>query len=190
LIFGLDATYSRQSTWDTAAHNTAQMFDAVAQIGGLDVQLVYFRGWSECQASTWKSSAGALRSVMTGITCKAGHTQIRKVLDHVRKEHAKQPVDAVVYIGDACEEIPADLYEATCSVPVFVFQEGDDPRVKEIFQTIAQLTGGAHAGFNANSSTALAELLKAVAAFAAGGVKALADQNSAAARLLLTQVKK
>jgi hypothetical protein len=127
---------------------------------------------------------------MTRIACKAGPTQIRKVLNHVRKEHAKQPVDALVFVGDACEEIPADLYKATCPVPMFLFQEGDDTRVKEIFETIAKLTGGAHVAFNANSSVTLAELLRAVAAFATGGVKALADQTSQAAKLLLTQIKK
>jgi hypothetical protein len=190
VIFAIDATASRQPTWDQAAHLQAKMFETTADVGGLDVQLVYFRGWGECSASRWMSDARALRTVMTGIACKAGHTQIRKVLDHVRKEHAKRPIDAVVYVGDACEEIPADVYEATCPVPVFLFQEGNAPQVAEIFATLAKLTGGAHVEFNANSSVTLADLLKAVAAFATGGVKALASQTSEAARLLLTQIKK
>jgi hypothetical protein len=190
LIFALDATASRQPTWDQAMHLQAQMFETVADMGGLDVQLVYFRGHAECSASRWVSDARALRSIMTGIACRAGHTQIRKVLDHVRKEHAKQPINAVVYVGDACEETPADLYEATCSVPVFLFQEGSNPQISVIFATLAELTGGAHVEFNANSPVTLAELLKAVATFATGGRKALANQTSAAARLLLTQIKK
>jgi hypothetical protein len=190
LIFAIDATASRQPTWDMAAQLQAEMFNAVAAIGSLDVQLVYFRGWNECVASRWLSDARALRSVMSGIACKAGHTQIGKVLRHVSKEHQKQPIDAVVFIGDACEETPADLYEATCSVPVFLFQEGSNPPTSAIFATLAKLTGGAHVEFNANSPLTLAELLKAVATFAAGGRKALANQASAAARLLLTQIKK
>ena len=189
VIFAIDATASRQPTWDQATHLQAQMFETAAKIGALDVRLVYFHGWGECSASRWMSDARALRAVMTGIACKAGHTQIRKVLDHVRKEHAKRPIDAVVYIGDACEETPTDLYEATCSVPIFLFQEGSDPQFSTIFATLAKLTGGAHVAFNANSSVTLAELLKAVAAFATGGVKALAAQKTDAATLLLTQLK-
>jgi hypothetical protein len=192
LIFAIDATASRQPTWDMAAQLQAEMFNAVAAIGGggLDVQLVYFRGFGECVASKWVSDAKSLAGSMTGITCRAGRTQIHKVLNHVRKEHAKQPINAVVYIGDACEEPPDELYEAICSVPVFLFQEGNNPRISAIFATLAKLTGGAHVEFNANSPVTLAELLKAVATFATGGVKALADRNSEAARLLLTQLKK
>jgi hypothetical protein len=192
LIFAIDATASRQSTWDIAAQLQAEMFNAVAAIGGggLDVQLIYFRGFGECVASKWMSDAKSLAGSMTGITCRAGRTQIHKVLNHVRKEHAKRPINAVIYIGDACEEIPDELYEATCSVPVFLFQEGSDPQTGTIFATLAKLTGGAHVEFNPNSPIALAELLKAVATFATGGVKALADQNGEAARLLLTQIKK
>jgi hypothetical protein len=151
---------------------------------------VYFRGRGECSASRWVSDARALRSIMTGIACRAGHTQIGRVLAHIRREHAKQPISAAVFIGDACEEIPSGLFESTCGVPVFLFQEGEDPAVRDIFATIAKLTGGAHVEFNANSPVTLAELLKAVATFAAGGRKALADQAGAAARLLLTQIKK
>lgn len=192
LIFAIDATQSRQATWDMAAQLQAEMFNAVAAIGGggLDVQLVYFRGFGECVASKWVSDAKSLAGSMTGIACKAGRTQIHKVLNHVRKEHAKQPINAVVYVGDACEEPPADLYEATCSVPIFLFQEGSDPRISTIFATLAKLTNGAHVKFGPNSRLALAELLKAVATFATGGVKALADRNSEAARRLLTQIKK
>jgi len=190
LIFAIDATASRQPTWDMAAKLTGAMFNEVAAIGGLDVQLIYFRGWNECVASRWLTDAQSLTNIMSRVMCAAGHTQICKVLNHVRKEHAKQPINAVVFIGDACEETPADLYEATCSVPVFLFQEGSNPQISAIFATLAKLTGGAHVEFNANSPVTLAELLKAVATFAAGGSKALANQASAAARLLLTQIKK
>ena len=163
----------------------------VADMGGLDVQLVYFRGLEECVSLTLGDGCASAASIMTRSSpAAAGHTQIRKVLNHVRNEHAKQPINAVVYVGDACEETPADLYEATCSVPVFLFQEGSNPQTSTIFATLAKLTGGAHVEFNANSAVTLAELLKAVATFAAGGRKALANQASAAARLLLTQIKK
>ena len=49
VIFALDATASRQPTWDTACMLQAEMFRETATIGGLDVQLVYYRGESECE---------------------------------------------------------------------------------------------------------------------------------------------
>src|SRR3982074_3149100 len=52
LIFALDATMSRQPMWDTACRLQADMFREAAAIGGLDVQLVYYRGLSECGAGT------------------------------------------------------------------------------------------------------------------------------------------
>jgi hypothetical protein len=71
-----------------------------------------------------------------------------------------------------------------------MFQEGGDEGVAAIYRTIANITGGAYSRFDAGSAQRLAELLKAVAAFAVGGIKALADQNSEASKLLLTQLKK
>jgi hypothetical protein len=190
LVVAIDATASRQPTWDLAAKLTGEMFNAVAAIGSLDVQLVYFRGWGECVASRWFSDGKSLTAAMSRIMCAAGHTQIRRVLEHTRKEHQREKVNALIFIGDACEEIPADLYEATCSVPIFAFQEGDDPAVTQIFATLAKLTGGASSKFDSGAAGRLRELLKAVAAFAVGGTKALANQNSESARLLLAQVGK
>jgi hypothetical protein len=193
LIFALDATASREPTWDTAAQLTAQMFGTVAAIGELDVQLVFYRGHDECTASRWQSDARALAAAMQRVTCMAGHTQIQRVLNHARKENAKQKVNALVLISDACEEGPAELYATARElgdVPVFMFQEGGDEHIAGIYAEIARLTGGAHCHFDSGSAQRLADLLKAVAAFAAGGVKALSAQKSEAARLLLTQLKK
>jgi hypothetical protein len=99
VIIALDATASRQPTWDTAAKLTADMFNAVA---GLDVQLAWFRGWTEIAASSWLSDPKALTSVMSKVMCAAGQTQIGKVVSHARKEHQQKKVDALVLIGDAC----------------------------------------------------------------------------------------
>jgi hypothetical protein len=192
LIFALDATASRERTWDRAAHLQAQMFSSVAAIGGLDVQLVYYRGHGECVASQWKSDAQSLAAVMSRVSCAAGHTQIRKVLAHIHKENARAKVDAAIVVSDACEETPYDLYAEAreLGMPVFMFQEGSDEYVAEIYAEIAKLTKGAHCKFDNSSAQRLADLLRAVAAFVVGGTKSLAAQNTEAARLLLTQVKK
>ena len=193
LILAVDATASRQPTWDTAAQLQAQMFETVAAIGGLDVQLVYYRGYQECVASWWKSDAKSLAAVMSRVICAAGHTQIRRVLAHAHKENAREKISALIIVSDACEEVPVDLYAEARElngVPIFLFQEGNDEHVGGIYAEIARITGGAHCNFDAGAAQRLADLLKAVAAFAAGGIRALADQKTAAARLLLTQIKR
>lgn len=193
LIFAVDATASRQPTWDMAAHLQAQMFGTVAAIGELDVQLVYYRNHGECVASRWLSDAKALAGLMARVHCVAGHTQIKKVLAHTRREHARQKINALILVSDACEETPHDLYNEARElggVPVFLFQEGDNDHVAGVYAEIARITGGAHCKFDSGAAQRLADLLKAVASFAAGGVKALADQKTEAATLLLTQIKR
>lgn len=201
LIFALDATASREPTWDLATHLQVQMFEEAAKVGGLDVQLVYFRG-NEMRASPWLSDASELIRQMSAIRCIGGATQIERVLRHINAEHVCEKINAAIFIGDAVEELPEKLYRAaTINVPMFVFQEGDNPvvdinsgnvgatKVEEIFRQLAQQTHGAYGKFNAGAAGQLGELLRAVAAFAVGGVAALANQRTDSARLLLGQVK-
>jgi hypothetical protein len=191
LIFALDATASRQPAWDTATELQAQMFDVTGQVGGLEIQLVYYRG-DECKASHWTPDARELGRLMRRITCISGHTQIGKILAHARKEHQRQPISAVVFVGDAMEESAPTLYDAAAGLgmPLFMFQEGDLPEVTETFAQMARLSNGAHCKFSSGSAQELADLLRAVAAFAVGGLQALADQRTDSARKLLGQMKK
>ena len=193
LIFALDATMSRQPTWDTACKLQAEMFLEAQAIGGLDVQLIYFRGLSECRASRWVSEPAALAALMEQIDCRGGHTQIRRVLSHACRETEKARVQALVYVGDAMEETVDDVCARAGElglhgVPAFVFQEGNDPDVEKTFRDIARLTRGAYCRFNAGAAHELRELLRAVAAYAAGGLKALSDlsarRHTGATRLL------
>ena len=85
LILALDATMSRQPTWDIACTLQAEMFDAVGKSGSLAVQLVYFRGFGECRSSKFVTDTAALKRLMTGIGCRGGATQIGKVLAHALK---------------------------------------------------------------------------------------------------------
>ena len=180
LVFALDATMSRQPMWDLACALQAEMFEEAAAIGGLDVQLVYYRGLAECRASNWVSDPKRLASLMEKIDCRGGHTQIGRVLDHVRKEAKRQKVDAFVFVGDAMEEAVDDLCAAAgelglLGVPAFMFQENIDPIAERAFREIARLTGGAWCRFDAGASAQLRDLLRAAAAYAAGGRVALAD---------------
>jgi hypothetical protein len=194
LVFALDATASRQPTWDTACILQAQMFQTITTAKTLDMQLVYFRGLNECRASRWISNPEQLAKTMSQITCAAGHTQIAKVLLHTHKETKLLPVSALVFVGDACEEDIDNLASqanelAKLNVPAFMFQEGHNPNVESAFRTIAQYTHGAYARFDQGAAQQLSELLKAVAVFAVGGVAALEVSKNANDKLLLRLMK-
>ena len=196
LIFALDATMSRQPTWDLAQTLQAKMFQVAAGLGGLDVQLVYFRGMDECRASNFISGGQGLAELMSRIEVRGGSTQIRKVLAHALSEAKRARVAALVFIGDAMEENPDRLATlagelALLGVKAFMFQEGHDPAAKRAFSEIARLTGGAYSAFDAGASARLAALMRAAAAYAAGGQAALAREAGAdpEARLLLSQMR-
>ncbi|WP_328768303.1 VWA domain-containing protein [Devosia sediminis] len=194
LLFAMDATMSRQPTWDMAVSLQAGMFEAIPKDAALQVQLIYFRGLGECRASKWVVDAKALGRMMSTIACQGGNTQIGRVLNHARDEHRQRRIHALVYVGDAIEE----NVDALCAkagelglmgLPLFVFQEGRDPRVEAAFKEFARLSKGAYARFNSGAPQQLADLLKAVAAYASGGRAQLKLQPSGAARALLTQIE-
>jgi hypothetical protein len=193
LLFALDATMSRQPTWDLACKLQGEMFEAVAG-QPLQVQLLYFRGLGECRASKWVADAKALARLMTGIECRGGNTQIGKVFSHARAEHSSRKVSALVYVGDAMEEGVDGLAQKAGELgllgcPIFIFQEGRDPLVEKGFREFARVSKGAYARFDASAPRELAALLRAVAAFAAGGRQALRLQQTPSARLLLEQLR-
>ncbi len=184
---------SRQPTWDTACRLQADMFREAAAIGGLDVQLVYYRGLGECRASRWVSQAERLGALMERIECRGGHTQLGKILAHAKRETQDGKVQTLVFVGDAMEEKLDDLCHAAgelglLGVPAFMFQEGFDPITEQAFREIARLTRGAYCRFDPGAAHQLAELLRAAAAYAAGGLRALADlsarRQSSATKLL------
>ena len=178
LIFALDATASRQPTWDQACRLQAEMFSETAALGGLEIQLAYYRGFRDFTASAWTSDSRALLRDMTSVYCLAGETQIERVLRHAVAETKKRRVNALVFVGDCVEEdidrlgaVAGEL--GLLGVPAFLFQEGDDAFAELAFGQIARLSGGAHCRFDSGSARMLRELLSAVAVFAAGGRKAL-----------------
>jgi hypothetical protein len=197
LIFAMDATMSRQPAWDRALQIQSEMFAETAKVGGLDVQLVYFRGFGECRSSKWVSDPTALARLMTGMECRGGHTQIGKILAHIRKEASERRINAVVYVGDCMEENVDELCARAgeigiLGVPMFMFQDGREPIAEQAFREMARLTRGAYCRFDHGSARQLRELLSAVAVYAAGGRQALADLSrgrGGEATLLLEQLK-
>ena len=104
LIFAMDATASRAPSWDNACHIQGRMFEETDSLGGLEVQLVFYRGFRECKSSPWLSDSKALLRRMARVHCIGGHTQIGRVLGHALKETKRQKVNALVFVGDCMEE--------------------------------------------------------------------------------------
>lgn len=185
LIFGLDATASREATWNVARDLQAKMFREAAPIGKLDVQLVFYRG-DNCRLSKWVSSGEQLAQLMNKIDCVGGATQIGKILLHTLREHEKAPVQALTFIGDACEEEVDTLASlagelGAAGVPIFMFQEGRDSAVRRLFRLLALKSGGAYFEFNPDKIDLLAEQLGAVARLAVGDTEALEKVTGTAA---------
>lgn len=194
LMFAMDATASREPTWDRACKLQGEMFTATQALGALEIQLVWYRGFGEFDASPWLSNAADLVRRMTAVTCHAGETQIARVLEHAIAETHRRKVNALVFVGDCVEEsvdllakLAGDL--GLLGVPVFVFHEGGDPVARTCFEAIARLSGGAYVPFDSASADALRDLLAAAATFAVGGRQALEDfsRRRGGAVLQLTQ---
>jgi hypothetical protein len=178
LLFALDATASREPTWQEARRLQADMFDVAASSGGLAIQLCYYRGLADFFATPWLTQSRDLKARMERVECLGGLTQIRRVLEHAVHEARRERVNAMVFIGDCVEEDADTLTHlagqlGVLNTRVFLFQEGDDPTAERIFRQIAKLSGGAHCHFDAGSARQLGDLLGAVAAYAAGGQAAL-----------------
>ena len=160
------------------------MFEATASMGGIEIQLAYYRGFGEFKAAPWATQADILQKRMTSIRCAAGQTQIRRLLKHALEQarSEKGTVSALVFVGDCMEQDPDSLAQLAgelgiLAVPVFLFQDGTDPIAAKTFSTLARLTRGAHCRFDGSSAAQLRDLLCAVAVYVAGGRKALADHG-------------
>lgn len=178
LIFAMDATASREPTWDTACQIQGRMFQETASLGGLDIQLCHYRGFGEFEASPWYANSKDLLQHMTRVFCTAGQTQIARVLRHAVAETKVKKVNALVFVGDCMEEDLDALGHLAgqlglLGVPAFLFQEGHDPAAERAFRHVARLTQGAYCHFDAGSAQQLRDLLSAVAVYAAGGHRAL-----------------
>lgn len=180
LIFALDATASREPMWERARSLQAEMFRAAAEVGQLEIQLVWYGGLGMFDATAFASRPEPILAAMRGVACAAGETQIGRVLDHAAAETRQRKVAALVFVGDAVEEGLDGLAASAgrlglLGLPCFMFLEGRDEVARVGFERIARLSGGAFAPFDASSPQALRDLLAAVARFAAGGRPALED---------------
>ena len=178
LIFALDATASREPTWDQRLPIQGEMFEATAALGGLDLQLVYYRGFNECKASRWLSTAADLHRVMRSVSLRRRRDPDRAGSRARDPRDPQAKVDALLFIGDAMEEKVDRLCRlagelGALGVPIFLFHEGYDPDAAAAFRQMATLSRGAYLAFDLAGIARLKELLGAVAIFATGNRAAL-----------------
>ena len=200
LVFGFDATASRSAMWQQAMALQREMFKAAR---ALEVQLAVYLG-TDLRTSHWESEPEKLEELMQQICCIGGNTQIERLLQHIMDEHArggKRGVNAFVFVGDTFEEgtrlnsvkaLAKALGDLRITGFFFLDKESEPWHLAEneqIYRELAKLTGGAYADFEPGAVAKLRDLLQSVAAFAAGGMAALAKRDSEGARLLLTQMK-
>lgn len=183
LLFAMDATASREPMWDIASQIHAEMFEAVTNIGGLSIQLCYYRGFNEFNHFAWTDQSAAMLNSISSVRCLAGKTQISKILTHALNQTQQSPIQALVFIGDAMEEDIDKLGDLAGQLgiyktPAFFFQEGNNPIVTRAYQQLARLSGGAHCSFDAGSVDLLMDLLKAVARYSVGGLRALENSTN------------
>lgn len=176
LIFGVDATASREPAWATARQVTDALVKALP--GELDVALAVHGGSRVHTFTAFTNDAATLRDRAAGVECVAGLTRLLPILSASLE---RPNVRVVVYIGDVFEEnitqgrLVADSMGAR-GTKLFVLHDTADPSARrdaELFWDLAKRTGGCVLPFDARAAGRLRDLLSAVAVYAVGGEKLL-----------------
>jgi len=198
LLFAMDATASREQSWNIALEITGAMFEAVP--GELDVALAYHGGGRVREITPFSSNAKAFLDKVQQVRCTAGVTALNQVLE---KATQLSGLKALIYVGDCFEEDSTLAIELSQQLKLrgvrcFMFHDTtsagqgyDVQTAATIFASIAQITGGALLPFDENSPDLVKALLEAIAVYAAQGIKALEQKRASlpAARLLLEQIR-
>jgi hypothetical protein len=190
LVFGVDATASREPAWAVARQVTDALVKAMP--GDLDVALAVHGGSRVHTFTAFTDNANTLRDRAAGVRCLAGLTRLLPILAASLKHPG---IRVVVYIGDVFEEgVPAgralaDAMGARGTRLIVLHDTADRSarRDAEVFWDLAKRTGGCVLPFDASAPDRLRDLLSAVAVYAIGGEKLLREQrgNTAGAVALL-----
>lgn len=180
LVFGFDATASREPAWATARQVTDALVRALP--GELDVALAVHGGSTLHTFTGFTANPNTLRDLAAGITCRAGSTQLLPILSRAL---AAPGVRVVTYIGDVYEESPGRGRKLADEmgrrgIRLIVLHDVADwnaRRDAELFLDLARRTGGCVLPFDANAPGRLRDLLAAVAVFAVGGAELLHEKR-------------
>lgn len=180
LIFGFDATASREPAWATARQVTDAFVRALP--GELDVALAVHGGSRLHTFTEFTADPNALRDRAASVTCIAGHTQLLPILS---RSLSLPGVRVVTYIGDVYEESPArgrKLADEMGRRGIRLIVLHDTAtwtarRDAEQFLDLARRTGGCVLPFDASAPDRLREFLAAIAVFAVGGTELLQEKR-------------
>jgi hypothetical protein len=180
LVFGFDATASREPAWATARQVTDALVRALP--GALDVALAVHGGSRLHTFTEFTANPNTLRDRAAGITCIAGHTRLLPILS---RSLSSAGVRVITYIGDVYEESPTRGRKLADElgrrgIKLIVLHDTVDwtaRRDAEQFLDLARRTGGCVLPFDASAPERLRELLAAIAVFAVGGVELLRDKG-------------
>ena len=195
LVFGFDATASREPAWATARTVTDSLVRVLP--GELDVALAVHGGGLLHTFTPFTSDANALRDRAAGIRCIAGHTRLLSILSRCL---ATPGVRVITYIGDVFEESLArgrnlaDQLGAR-GVKLIVLHDTTDRGARqdaEVFLDLARRTGGCVVPFDPSAPGKLRDILAAAAVYAVGGELMLHEKRAEmpGAVLLLEHLKR
>lgn len=189
LVFGIDATASREPAWEAAKKITDSLFTTLP--GELDVALAVHGGGVVSMFSAFSSDVQRFRDLAAGVSCRAGHTQLVPLMQRTR-EHPD--VKVFLYIGDCFEESEEEAYEAADALKARGIRavmlhdaSSGDMAARRVFEEIAKRTGGVCLDFYGGDRQAMKNIFEAVAVLAVGGIKLLQQRRSqlpGAAKLL------
>ncbi|MCR6481064.1 hypothetical protein NU688_33240 [Variovorax sp. ZS18.2.2] len=190
LVFGMDATGSREATWASAKRITDRMFEVIP--GALDIALAVHGGNRLHTFSAFGSEVEIFRAMASRVRCESGETRLCELM---RCTLGAGGVRVMSYIGDAFEEDEGEALALADrmrlrGIKVIMLADHADPETLRVFEEIANRTGGALLDFRGSQSRLMGEVLKGVAQLAIGGQAMLAGGTSAGARLLLSHLKK
>src|SRR5487761_2581966 len=188
LVFGFDATASREPAWATARQVTDALVRALPR--ALDVALAVHGGSRLHTFTDFTADPNALRDRAAGITCQAGMTRLLPIL---QRSLENPGVRVVIYIGDVFEESPrrgrtlADEMGRHGMRLIVLHDAGDwmARRDAEGVLDLARRTGGCVLPFDASAPDRLRDILGAAAAYAVGGAALLRQRGDAGALILL-----
>ncbi len=171
LVFGFDATASREPAWATARQVTDALVRALPC--ALDVALAVHGGSRLHTFADVTSNPATLRDGAASIRCASGRTQMLPILS---RAVAARGVRVVTYISDVFEESPdrgRKLADETgqLGIRLFVLHDIVDLNARrdaKLFQDLARRTGGCVMPFDASAPDRQRDLLAAVAVYAVG----------------------
>jgi hypothetical protein len=180
----IDATASRDASWNAAKKIQRQLFARVSGDNRMVLRLVVMRGGG-FKDYGWHTDGEKLGSLIDRMQTDSGNTRIVDSLRAFIREPGGHKPAALILVGDCCEEKNADVLNAARElsqngIRVYAFHEtvggttdrrANNSNAENLFRQVAAITGGAFAKFG--NGMPLADLCNAVAAYCAGGEEAL-----------------